>query len=64
MHQWKVREETNHDRVFDLLGCIVDIMDAFDTVRDPDPLDPMKLVFVARRVSIPLRKLGRGLISA
>ena len=57
MHLWNVRKEANIDRVFDFLSCIVDIMDAFDTIRGVHPLDPMRLVFVARRVSVALRKL-------
>lgn len=57
MCRWNVRKEASAGRVFDFLSCIVDIMDAFDTIREPDPVDPMRLVFVARRVSVPLRKL-------
>ena len=43
--------------VLDFLGCIVDIMDAFDTIRELDPSDGIRLPFVAKRVSVALRKL-------
>ena len=57
MHRWNVRKGASADRLFDFLSCIVDIMDAFGTIRGVQPLDPMRLVFVARRVSVALRKL-------
>ena len=56
--RWKLRDDASSDRVVDLLGCIADIMDAFDTVRgETTPRHAMSLVLVARRVSVALRKI-------
>lgn len=56
--RWKLRDDASSHRVVDLLVCIADIMDAFDTVRDETTSrHAMNLVLVARRVSVALRKI-------
>ena len=55
--RWRLREQASFDDVLAFLGCMADIMDAFDTIRELHPSDPMRCVFVARRVSVALRKM-------
>lgn len=54
---WKLREQASFGDLLAFLGCIVNIMDAFDTIRESDPRHSLRLVFVARRVSVSLRKM-------
>ena len=55
---WTFKENVNGQHAFDLLLCIIDIIDAANELKDADETNAgVRSISTARRMSIPLRKL-------
>ena len=55
---WTFREGVNKEHVFDLLQCVVEIVDALNELKDVDEDSAgLQAILSARRTSIQLRKL-------